>query len=83
MRVGIIEGSNLTLIAPKNWDEERDGRCGDLAVLVKEERPFSMTSAWFPTPEEIELIGRGAPVHLEVFSGRHPPVMLTVGKVPA
>lgn len=82
MRIGVIEGANLTLGAPKGWDHETDGRCDALEVRVNIRHPPSMTSAWFPTPDEIERIKRGAPVLLEIVSASHPPVALTVGDVP-
>jgi hypothetical protein len=43
---------------------------------------FSMTSAWLPTPEEIERITAGAPILLRIISINHPPVMLEVGEPP-
>lgn len=42
----------------------------------------SMVTAWIPTPEEIEKIVAGAPIHLRILGTGHPPVMLDVGNVP-
>jgi hypothetical protein len=42
----------------------------------------SMVTAWFATPEEIERIVAGAPIHLRIIGSDHPPVMLEVGEVP-
>lgn len=42
-----------------------------------------MLSAWLPTPEETLAIVAGAPVILSVLGTQHPPVMITVGEVPA
>lgn len=37
-----------------------------------------MTTAWEPTPEELEALNAGAKVHLRVIGTQHPPVMLEV-----
>ncbi|KFG68693.1 hypothetical protein [Microvirga sp. BSC39] len=42
----------------------------------------AMTTAWMPTPEELERLNAGAPVHLTVLGTMHPPVMVEVGEVP-
>ncbi len=42
----------------------------------------SMLTAWEPTPHEIELINRGAPVLLRLLGEQHPPVSITVGEPP-
>lgn len=42
----------------------------------------AMESAWFPTPDEIDAIARGAPVILRIIGEQHPPVMLEVGAPP-
>lgn len=42
----------------------------------------SMVTAWEPTPDELERLNKGAPVHLRILGSQHPPVMLTVGEVP-
>jgi hypothetical protein len=43
---------------------------------------LGMTSAWFPTPEEIERLRDGAPIYLTVLGRSHPPVGLAVGPRP-
>ena len=40
-----------------------------------------MTSAWEPTPSEIELLRNGAKVHVSVLGGQ-PPMFLSVGEPP-
>lgn len=42
----------------------------------------AMTTAWLPTPKEIEAINAGAPVHVRIFGTGHPPIMVEVGEVP-
>jgi hypothetical protein len=41
-----------------------------------------MTSAWFPTEEEIARLRAGAPVYLTVIGESHPPVAMAVGPAP-
>jgi len=82
MRPGRIEGTTRVFGKPADWDDEK-GVCGGLPVRdeMTEVGP-SMTSAWFPTVEEIAAIAAGAPVYLEVLGTVHPPVMVTVGEPP-
>lgn len=66
---------------------------GDLPVRVEDrtyagprDEPFTLrflTSAWYPTPEELERLVKGAPVLLEVMERRAPaPVQVMVGEPP-
>lgn len=41
-----------------------------------------MTTAWHPTPKEIEAINAGAPVHVRIVGTAHPPIMVEVGDIP-
>lgn len=41
-----------------------------------------MVTAWMPTPDEIERINAGAPIHLRLLGTAHPPVLLEVGSAP-
>lgn len=84
MLVGRIQGFTRDLGRPEGWDEARDGLCGSLPI---KDEPYEgglnqMISAWEPTPEELERLALGAPVLLRVVGVVHPPVMMTVGKVP-
>jgi hypothetical protein len=69
-----IAGATHTLGAPKEWDNERDGHCGRLAVR-KVGNVYE--SAWELTPEEIEAINQGGHIVLRVVGGQ-PPVQLWV-----
>jgi len=40
---------------------------------------MTMTTAWFPTPGELERLNAGEAIYLNLFGDRHPPVMLSVG----
>jgi len=79
-----IEGSTRTLGKPANWDDQQNGKCAGLAIRDEMHGglPY-MVSAYTPTPEEIEALKAGASIHLYINGVVHPPVMLTVGKVPA
>lgn len=84
MNIGKVEGANGLLGAPENWNKERDGPCLGLPIrleVINGTLP-AMTSAWYPTPEEIGKIVLGAPVLLRVIAESHPPVMLDVGEYP-
>lgn len=73
MQPGRIEKATRVLAAPRDWNQERDGKCGG----------HGMTSAWLPTAEELRRLAAGAAVHLTIVSnGGHPPVVLAVGEAP-
>lgn len=43
----------------------------------------SMTTAWSPTPAELEALNKGACVHVELLYLQNPaPMLVTVGPVP-
>lgn len=84
MHVGRISNATRDLGAPKDWDPGRNGPCQSLPVRdeLAGGRIVAMTSAWFPTPEELLRLVSGAPVYLRVLASQHPPVMLSVGAAP-
>lgn len=84
MLAGRVEGANQRLRAPEAWRPERDGPCRSLHVKVDacEGGVRTYTSAWYPNPDEITAICRGAAVHLTIVSASHPPVRLGVGETP-
>lgn len=41
-----------------------------------------MTTAWLPTPDEIERINAGAAIYLQILGTAHPPVIMQVGEAP-
>ncbi len=69
-----IAGANRYLGAPKGWEPETDGNCVHLAVRVEDN---VWSSAWEPTPGELEILNRGGSIVLHVVGGQ-PPVMLAV-----
>jgi hypothetical protein len=41
-----------------------------------------MTSAWLPTPAELEALNNGAAVHVKLLGTQHPPILVEVGEPP-
>ena len=83
MHSGRITGATRHLGAPEGWDKGRQGACGSLAVRDDDTSAgHGMTSAWFPTPAEIDRIARGAPIYLTIIGNDHPPVAMSVGATP-
>lgn len=83
MHVGRILGATRNLGAPADWDRSKHGICGGLPIRDESTTAGkAMTSAWLPTPEEIERIGAGAPVYLTVIGQIHPPISMAVGPSP-
>jgi hypothetical protein len=72
---GRIPGATRVLGAPAGWDVSANGLCSGLAIR---DCDGVMLSSWQPSPEEIERIVAGAPVHLYVWGAGHPPVALEV-----
>jgi hypothetical protein len=83
MLIGRVAGATHVLGAPRNWDEDRAGKCNPLVVRkdMSEAGPV-MTSAWFPTADELDRLIAGAPIHLTIFGEAHPPVALSIGDPP-
>ena len=78
-----IEISNATrnLGKPIDWDDERDGPCGSLAIRdTRLNGAPCMLSAWQPSPEELAALNAGAKIYLHVIGGIHPPVAISVGE---
>jgi hypothetical protein len=43
----------------------------------------AMVTAWEPTPDELDRLAKGAPVHMSAsWAIVHPPIMVDVGEVP-
>lgn len=78
-----IVGATRVLKAPPDWNEARDGKCSALAIRDSQygDMPV-MTSAWTPTPEELELLNKGASVHVGIIGRSHPPLFVTTGSTP-
>lgn len=79
-----IPGANRVLVAPRDWDAERNGPCEALPVIDSGE---FFQSAWIPDPLEVECMRAGAPCVVTIWGRGLPPhsvsVMPKPGFVPA
>lgn len=67
-----------TFVKPADWDDEKHGHCGDLAVMVEHYHGVNYHySMWTPTVEELKLLAEGGRVRLTCV-GNQPPVALVV-----
>lgn len=83
MHAGRIQNATRVLGAPASWDKKAQGPISGLPVRDEDTSAGrGMTSAWFPTPEEIERIAGGAPIYLTIIGIIHPVVAMNVGKKP-
>jgi hypothetical protein len=83
MHAGRIQGFTRVLGPPEGWDKVVRGACGSLVIRDEDTvAGHGMTSAWFPTPEELKRVLAGAPIYLTVVGEVHPPVSVGVGLVP-
>lgn len=66
--------------APSNWNGEKDGSCGVLAItdVTYESGANAMESLWLPDPEELAALAAGQPVILTIVGNFHPVVSLGV-----
>ena len=82
MQIGRIEGTTRVLGKAQGYLglPVRDEQVIDAATSRNEN---SMVSAWLPTSDEIAALNAGASVHLRVIGMVHPPVVVSVGEVPA
>lgn len=71
----IIAGATTWFGKPKDWDEQRDGKCAQLGVRVTQDGLHE--SAWEPTAAELAVLNAGGYVVLSVL-GHQPPVRLSV-----
>lgn len=70
-----IYGATHAFKAPEGWDEQKNGRCGEIAVRRD---GVMLQTAWEPTPFELQVLNAGGSVVLTVFGDALPPVALTV-----
>lgn len=72
--------ANKTYTAPKDWDAEKHGECGDLHVYEGDrEGRKVVVSCWQPTKHEALRISKGEPIFLEITGGQ-PPVGISVAQ---
>lgn len=74
MLIGRIRGANKVYRAPEGMDN-----CQDLHVNVQREGAVVITtSAWFPSPDEVQRLVAGQPIHLHIYGHGHPVVAMSV-----
>lgn len=81
MQVGVIERATRVVGQSQGY----------LGLAVRDERITcavngpdtpSMTTAWLPTPAELDALNRGASVHVTILGTAPPPMIVRVGPVP-
>ena len=81
MQIGMIEGATR-IIGKSQGYLGRPLRDEIANCTVGGDQTPAMVTAWFPTPDELERLIAGAPVHLRILGVAHPPVMVEVGDAP-
>lgn len=81
MQIGYVEGATRVLGRSQGYFglPVRDEL---IHCEVGGEGTPAMITAWLPTPDELERLNAGAPIHLRLLGQAHPPVMITVGEAP-
>lgn len=73
-----IPNATRRLGQPVDWNEEVDGVCVGLDVIIEPYGGgYAFVSAWEPTPEELAALNTGGSVRLRCVGGQ-PPVALWV-----
>lgn len=81
MQIGRIPGTTRVLGKTQGYLglPIRDKEMFDKAL---EKKVNSMTSAWLPTPKELEILNSGGAVHVTIFGPDHPPMLVSCGEPP-
>lgn len=82
MLIGRIEGATRTIGASQGY-EGLPLRDELINCSVNGPNTPSMTTAWLPTPKELEALNAGASIHVQILGDMHPPIMVSVGPTPA
>ncbi len=69
-------GATHSLGTPQGWNEEKQGRCGDLPIMVENN---TCISCWTLTEMERQAVMGGKNIYVHVVNGEtQPPIMLKV-----
>ncbi|AJD82993.1 hypothetical protein PJWF_00100 [Achromobacter phage JWF] len=71
----ILHPSNATRVlkAPKEWDTETQGECGDLPIIdLEQDGQKWMMSVWRLSDDEIELLKKGHGLIVQIMGTQHP-----------
>src|ERR1700757_2469177 len=81
MRPTKTRGETNCFKAPKNWDPEKDGECGDLSVRVEyygERKLIQHVSTWKPSAADLEFLNNGGVIECMLVAAGQPPMALAV-----
>lgn len=84
MDAGKIDGANMNLGQPPNWDPAKDGVCRSLDIRKgnDERGHVVLQSAWTPDLAELAALNAGGSVILTIYGYAHPPVSVDVSLPP-
>jgi len=79
MFVAHIEGATRLLGLSQGYEglPVKDGiiECADQRLPV-------MTTAWTPTPAELDALNKGASIYVSIIGNNHPPILVGTGPLP-
>lgn len=81
MQIGHIEGAEATIGRSQGY-AGLPIRAEIVTDPAKNAPAPAFTSAWFPSPDELERLNAGAAVHVRCLYSQ-PPINVTVGEAPA
>jgi hypothetical protein len=93
MHIGRIEGAQRVLGKSQGYHglpvREEAQNLGDLPHMlhVMGFNPVNgvcptMQTVWFPTPDELDALAKGAPIYVTLVGVAHPPIRVSVGNAP-
>jgi hypothetical protein len=81
MRGTKTRGETHTFTPPANWDEAKDGPCGNLSIRCEsygERDLVTLVSTWKPSAEDIAHFNRGGVLELSLITTNLPPAGMRV-----
>jgi hypothetical protein len=81
MQIGRIEGSTR-IIGKSQGYMGLPIRDDAVNCSVNGDNTPTMTTAWLPTPAEMNALNAGAAVHVTIVGVAHPPIIVGVGPQP-
>ncbi len=76
-----IKGATKNFSKPSNWDESKDGSCGDLWVRVDMYGRYKQHSfAYRPSPEDLVILNAGGAIEVNIINDYMPPVGVSAVK---
>lgn len=81
MQPTVTRGATHNFQAPKNWDAEADGPCGDLQVRAEafgDRQIVELISTWKPSPGELAALNAGGVIEIGLCVTTQPPMRVYV-----